>query len=80
MNLKVKLPATAATKNGHRQHQVINTFFSTICVPLKPALDYKPRTLRSKIEEFPCLVHKLSLVLTALQYEKWGKKYIGRGL
>ena len=33
------------------------------------ALDYKPRILGSKIEEFPCLVHKLSVILTALQYK-----------
>ena len=33
------------------------------------ALDYKPRILDPKIEEFPCLVHKLSVILTALQYK-----------
>jgi len=33
------------------------------------ALDYKPRILEPKIEEFSCLVHKLSVTLTALQYK-----------
>ena len=33
------------------------------------ALDYKSRILGPKIEEFPCLVHKLSVTLTALQYK-----------
>ena len=33
------------------------------------ALNYKPRILDQKIEEFPCLVHKLSVTLTALQYK-----------
>ena len=31
------------------------------------ALDYKPQILDPQIEEFPCLVHKLSVTLTALQ-------------
>ena len=33
------------------------------------ALDYKPRILDPNIEEFPCLVHKLFVALTALQYK-----------
>ena len=33
------------------------------------ALDYKPQILGPNIEEFPCLVHKLSVILTALQYK-----------
>ena len=33
------------------------------------ALDYKPRILDPKIEEFPCLVHKLSVTVSALQYK-----------
>ena len=41
------------------------------------ALNYKPRILFSKIEEIPCFVHKLSVILTALyninRSEKWGK-------
>ena len=32
-------------------------------------LDYNPRILGPKIEEFPCLVHKLSVILTALLYK-----------
>ena len=32
-------------------------------------LNYKPSILDPKIEEFPCLVHKLSVTLTALQYK-----------
>ena len=31
------------------------------------ALDYKPRILGQAIEEFPRLVHKLSVILTDLQ-------------
>ena len=31
------------------------------------ALDYKTRILETKIEEFPCLVHKLSVTLTAVK-------------
>ena len=37
------------------------------------ALDYKPRFLGSKIEEYPCLVHKLSVILTALYYKRLWK-------
>ena len=33
------------------------------------ASDYLPRILGPKIAEFPCLVHKLSLILTTLQYK-----------
>ena len=33
------------------------------------ALNYKPRILDSKIEAFPCLVHKFFVTLTALQYK-----------
>ena len=33
------------------------------------ALDYKLQNLDPKIEDFPCLVHKLPLTLTALQYK-----------
>ena len=33
------------------------------------ALDYKSRILGQKIEAFPFLVHKLSVILTALQYK-----------
>ena len=32
-------------------------------------LDYKARILAPKIEEFLFLVHKLSVILTALQYK-----------
>ena len=39
------------------------------------ALNYKPRILDQKIEEFPCLVHKLSVILTTLQYKpQWKMK------
>ena len=41
----------------------------TVWEPLWPAFDYKLRILDPKIEEFPCLVHKLSVTLTALQYK-----------
>ena len=36
---------------------------------IETALDYKPRILDPKIEQFPCLVRKLSVTLTALQYK-----------
>ena len=31
--------------------------------------DYKPWTLGPKMEELLCLVHKLSVILTALKYK-----------
>ena len=37
------------------------------------------RILGSKIEEFPCLVHKLSVILTALQYTNRGLKWRTHG-
>ena len=40
---------------------------NTVRAPLQPALDYKPRILEPKIEEFPCLAHKLSVTLTSVQ-------------
>ena len=59
-----------------------NTVLSMLCIALiyhmcatitcswfETALKYKPRILDPKIEEFPCLVHKLSVTLTALQYK-----------
>ena len=44
-------------------------------------LDCKPRILGSKIEEFTLLVHKLSVILTALQYKQQWKmgKYMQAG-
>ena len=49
---------------NYRTHTIItDSWFGT-------AYHYKSRILGSKIEEFPCLVHKLSVILTALQY-KW---------
>ena len=39
------------------------------CSWFETALDYKPQILDPEIEEFPCLVHKLSVALTALQYK-----------
>ena len=61
----------------YRTHAIITgSWFET-------ALDYKPRILDPKIEEFPCLVHKLSVTLTAPNYKpqwKMGKKYTSRGL
>ena len=46
------------------------------------ALNYKPRIMGLKMDEFPFIVHKLSVILTALQYKaqwKWGKKYTSCG-
>ena len=40
-----------------------------ILVWFETALDYKPQILDPKIEEFPCLVHKLSVISTALDYK-----------
>ena len=37
------------------------------------ALDYKPWILDPVIEEFPFLVHKLPVILTALQYKLLSK-------
>ena len=37
------------------------------------ALNYKPRILDPENEEFPCLVHKLSVTTTALQYKSQWK-------
>ena len=45
-----------------RRNIITRSWFET-------ALNHKPRTLDPKIEEFPCLVHKLSVTLTALQYK-----------
>ena len=33
------------------------------------ALNYKPRIVDQKIEEFPCLLHKLSVTLSTLDYK-----------
>ena len=44
-----------------------------LCTKYKAALDYKPRILGPKIEKFPGLVHKLSVILTSLQYKPQGK-------
>ena len=48
-------------KNDYRKRAIITWFETT--------LDYKLRILAPKIEEFSCLMHKLSLILTALQYK-----------
>ena len=34
------------------------------------ALNYRLWILEPKIEEFPCLVHRLAVTLTALQYKQ----------
>ena len=55
---------------------IINSWFET-------ALDYKPRFLDLKIDEFPSLVHKLSVTLTLYHInrsEKCNKKYANRRL
>ena len=39
----------------------------TVRAPLLPTLGYKPRILEPKIEEFPCLVHKLCVRLTTVK-------------
>ena len=41
---------------------------TTILKELRISLDYKLRILGQKIEEFLFLVHKLSVIPTALQY------------
>ena len=48
------------------------------CPCFETALNYKLLILDQKFEEFPCLVHTLSVTLTALQYKlqwKWDKEY-----
>ena len=51
-------------ENNYCTHVIITlSWFET-------TLDYKPWILDPEIEEFPCLVHKLSVTLTTLQY-KW---------
>ena len=62
------------TSNAHRLRDFETRNYSifriiTVSVPLQPALVYKPLILGPKIEEFPCLVHKLFIILTALQYK-----------
>ena len=47
--------------NRYRMRSIINRSFET-------TFDYIPRILGPKIAEFPCLQHKLSVILTALQY------------
>ena len=39
------------------------------CPCFETALNYKLLILDQKFEEFPCLVHTLSVTLTALQYK-----------
>ena len=59
---QIKQPSLSAC-DIYRTHAIITrSQFET-------ALDYKPRILGSKIEEFPFVVHKLSAILTALQYK-----------
>ena len=53
-------------------HNIINIYRTRAIITrswFETALNYKPRILDPKIEEFPCLVHKLSVTLTALQYK-----------
>ena len=45
-------------------HAIITRFW------FEMAFDYKPQILDQKIEEFPCLVQKLSLTLTGLQNKR----------
>ena len=50
-------------QNEYRTHAIITrSWFET-------ALDDKPLMIDTTIEEFPCLVHKLSVKLTTLQYK-----------
>ena len=45
---------------------------NTVHAPFLPALDLKPLMIINAdlFEEFPCLLYKLSLVLTALDYKQ----------
>ena len=56
------LPQVMYGKNYHTCAIISRSWFKT-------AFDYNPRILGAKIEEFPFLVHKLSVILTALQYK-----------
>ena len=65
-------------KSSRTRAIITRSWFETV-------LDYKPRILGPKIEEFPCLVHNLFVILTALRYkplgsEKWGKRYTSLSL
>ena len=76
--LKVLNLQNIQLKSVYRMRAIITrSWFET-------AFNYKPRILEQKIKEFPVLVYKLSVILTALQYkplyninrtEKWGNKY-----
>ena len=60
----------ASPNSYHTRSIITRSWFET-------ALVYYPRILDPKVEEFTCLVHKLSVTLTALQYKpqwKIGKK------
>ena len=47
----------------YRTHATITRYW------FETTLNYKPRILDPKIEELRCLVHKLSVTLTGLQYK-----------
>ena len=64
LKLKAFFPSKSA-KIGFKYHMltiITRSRFET-------ALDLKPRILDPKIEQFPDIVHELSVTLTALQYK-----------
>ena len=58
----IPLYSPTITFNYHMHAIITRSWFET-------TLDYKLWILDPKIEEFPCLVHELSVTLTALQYK-----------
>jgi hypothetical protein len=52
-----------------RKQLIYRTCAIIVLSLFETALNYKPKILGYKIEEFPCLVHKLSVILTPLQYK-----------
>ena len=55
------------TSNPYSENITYRTSAIIIRSCFETALNYKPPILDLKIVEFPCLVHKLSVTLTALQ-------------
>ena len=63
LNFAVTFLRMILCKRRYRTHAIIT------CSWFETAHNYKPPILDPKIEEFPYLVHKLSVTVTALQYK-----------
>ena len=62
--LKVKKIPMYLLTRAELLYTLCNEIPCTLRAPLYPVLDYKPQILGFKIEAFPCLVHKMSVILT----------------